>query len=967
MNAIPIATNQPPKASVLLVDDRSANLLALRTLLDEMGYPLVEAGSGEEALRLMDGEEFAVVLLDVQMPTMDGFETATRIREQSRYGQTPIIFITAHDETRVTVERAYALGAVDFLMKPLIPVVLRAKVAGFVELFLKTEQVKEQAERLRQAERSQYERSLVEERQWFRVALGSIGDAVITIDAEGNVVTMNPVAENLTGWSQDEAKGQPLGRFFIIANEETRERVENPALRALSEQVLVGLTNHTLLIAKDGTERPIDYSAAPIKNEKGETIGVVLVFRDVGEQRRAARQVADSDARKTAILDSALDCIITIDHEGMVVDFNPAAEQTFGHRRTDVIGREMAELVVPPALRTAHRNGMARYLVAGEGPVLNRRIELTALRSDGTEFPVEVTITAIPGEQPFFTGYLRDITERKLAERAAAEQLRHAMLDAEIGIALTGNDSLRSMLQACAESLVRNLDGAFARIWTHDEANAVLDLQASAGLYTHLDGPHGRVPLGEFKIGLIAQERKPHLTNNVRGDPRVPEQEWAEREGLVAFAGYPLVVNYRLVGVMAMFARQPLSDATLTAMASAARGIALGIERKEMEDRLRQLVSDLSASDRRKDEFLATLAHELRNPLAPIRNGLQLMRIAGHQVETVLQARSMMERQLKQLVRLVDDLMDVSRITRGKLELRKERVPLSAIVNSAVETSRPVIDEMGHELTVGLPSQPIIVEADFTRLAQVFLNLLNNAAKYSDRGGRITLTAECQASDIVISVRDAGIGIDADHLPHIFDLFAQVDRSLEKSRGGLGIGLTLVRRLVEMHGGNIVARSEGVGKGSEFVVRLPAVVESAPARSPDGRDDPSASKSSLRILVVDDNKDSADSLAMMLRVMGNDARTAYDGQQGVDVAREFRPDVVLLDIGMPKLNGYEACRRIRQQAWSADVSIIAMTGWGQEEYRRRSQEAGFDQHMVKPVDPHDLLKILAGISTRTRA
>jgi CheY-like chemotaxis protein len=288
-----------------------------------------------------------------------------------------------------------------------------------------------------------------------------------------------------------------------------------------------------------------------------------------------------------------------------------------------------------------------------------------------------------------------------------------------------------------------------------------------------------------------------------------------------------------------------------------------------------------------------------------------------------------MDRQLGQMVRLVDDLLDVSRIRQGKLELRRE--------------------------------QPILVDADPTRLAQVFANLLNNSAKYMNRGGRIWLTAERQGNDVVVSVKDTGIGIAADQLPWLFQMFSQVDSSLERSQGGLGIGLTLVKRLVEMHGGQIEVRSEGLGQGAEFVVRLPVVVAAPGRRAAGATDEPAAPKSSLRILIVDDNRDAADSLVMLLRIMGNDTRTAYDGQEGVEVAGEFRPDVILPDIGLPKLDGYEACRRIREQSWGKDVVLIAVTGWGQEEDRRLSHEAGFDYHMVKPVDPQDLMKLLAGL------
>ena len=386
---------------------------------------------------------------------------------------------------------------------------------------------------------------------------------------------------------------------------------------------------------------------------------------------------------------------------------------------------------------------------------------------------------------------------------------------------------------------------------------------------------------------------------------------------------------------------------------------------RDITERKRQAEA-LQEADRRKDEFLATLAHELRNPLASIRNGLQLMRLTGAGGEALEPTRAMMDRQLTQLVRLVDDLMDVSRITRGKIELRKERIQLATVIDSAVETSRPLIQKMDHELTVALPAQPVEMDADLIRLAQVFSNLLNNSAKYSDRGGHIWLTAERAASEVVISVKDAGLGIAADQLPRIFELFTQVDRSLDKAQGGLGIGLSLVKGLVEMHGGSIEARSEGLGHGSEFAVRLPIVVEATAPRTSGNDTGTAAPPTLLRVLVVDDNQDGADSLTLILRLMGNDVCTAYDGRAAVNLATEFRPDVVLLDIGLPSLNGYEACQRIREQPWGKDIVIVAATGWGQEEDRRRSQEAGFDHHMVKPVDPQALMKLLAGLQAARR-
>jgi PAS domain S-box-containing protein len=376
--------------------------------------------------------------------------------------------------------------------------------------------------------------------------------------------------------------------------------------------------------------------------------------------------------------------------------------------------------------------------------------------------------------------------------------------------------------------------------------------------------------------------------------------------------------------------------------------------RKRAEEELRE-------ANRRKSEFLALLAHELRNPLAPLRNGLQVIRLASHDGAAVEQARTMMERQLGHMVRLIDDLLDLSRITNGKIDLRKERLDLAAAVQDAVEASRPLIEACGHELTVALPPQPVYVDGDRTRLAQVFANLLNNAAKYTDRGGRIGLAVERQGSDVVVTVRDTGVGIPADVLPKVFDMFTQAERSLERSQGGLGIGLSLVRGLVELHGGRVEAHSAGPGRGSEFVVRLPVLLTPACAPRPEGGAGPNGRPSKYRILVVDDNEDSAVSLGLMLQIMGHDTQAAHDGLAAVEAAAAFRPDVVLLDIGLPRLNGYDACRRIREQPWGAGMVLIALTGWGQDDDKRRSKEAGFNFHMVKPVDPAALEKLLAGL------
>ena len=376
----------------------------------------------------------------------------------------------------------------------------------------------------------------------------------------------------------------------------------------------------------------------------------------------------------------------------------------------------------------------------------------------------------------------------------------------------------------------------------------------------------------------------------------------------------------------------------------------------------RQLAEELREAHRRKDEFLAMLAHELRNPLAPIRNSLHILRLAGQDDPTVRRTGEMMERQVVQMVRLVDDLLEVSRITRGKIELRPERVDVATVVRSAGETSRPPIDAAGHHLRLELPPEPLLLEGDPVRLAQVFANLLNNAAKYTPAGGRIALTVRREGAMVAVAVRDTGIGIPVDMLPRVFDLFTQVDRHARQAQGGLGIGLTLVKTLVEMHGGRVEAHSDGPGRGSEFVVRLPLAAAGAPAEAP-AAPRVAGVLAPRRVLVVDDNRDSGESLGMLLQLLGADVRIVYDGPAALEAVGTYRPAVVLLDIGMPGMDGHEVARRIRQQPELEDVTLVALTGWGQEQDRRASRSAGFDYHLVKPADLPAIEALLKSLET----
>jgi signal transduction histidine kinase/ActR/RegA family two-component response regulator len=368
-------------------------------------------------------------------------------------------------------------------------------------------------------------------------------------------------------------------------------------------------------------------------------------------------------------------------------------------------------------------------------------------------------------------------------------------------------------------------------------------------------------------------------------------------------------------------------------------------------------VHDARLADRRKDDFLATLAHELRNPLAPVRNAVEILRVKRPADADIARSSDVIARQVTQMARLLDDLLDVSRITRDKLELRKQPVTLDAVVESAVETSRPLLDAAGHRLEIALP-KPIYVDGDPTRLAQIFANLLNNAAKYTPRGGSIRLTAERRGNWVVVSVKDNGIGFAPEMRPRLFEMFSQAAPALDRSQGGLGIGLSLVKALTEMHGGSVEAHSDGPGQGSEFLVRLPVMApDSIRGTTSAAAEQETSAGIRRRLLVVDDLKDAADSLAALLRMLGHEVHVAYDGEQGVAAARRLKPEVVFLDLGMPRLNGYEACRIIRSD-FGQEVFLVALTGWGQDDDRRRSAAAGFDRHLVKPVEPQAVTDML---------
>jgi PAS domain S-box-containing protein len=678
----------------------------------------------------------------------------------------------------------------------------------------------------------------------------------------------------------------------------------------------VGLANHTILIAKDGKERPIGDSAAPIKNDRGETIGVVLVFRDVSEEQLAAEA-----ARRNRDIFRLVHQIGRIGHWewNSLTDENkwsPEIEALYGLEPGTFEGTyEAWAKLLHPDDRARAEEDVRRAPQTGQ-----YLSEFRVIWPDGSIHWLEARAHVFNDEhdKPVrIMGVNMDITHRKQQEEA----LRTSEL------------RWRTMAEA-----LPNL------VWT-DLPDGQCDwLSSQWRKYTG-------IPENEL-LGIRWLETVVH--------PDDRERTMACWQAACADQGdYDLEYRIRRYdGEYHWFKT---------------RGVPIRDDQRkivywfgtctDIED-VKRLEAALREADRRKDEFLATLAHELRNPLAPIRNSIELLRHAADDPAVMADARTIMERQLGHLVRLVDDLLDISRVTSGKLRLRKERVALASAVHSAVEETRGLIETSGHELTITLPPEEVLLDADPTRLAQIFSNLLNNAAKYTEKGGHIWLTAELRDGDISVSVRDTGIGIAAEHLPHIFEMFSQVTPALERSQGGLGIGLALVRGLVELHGGTIEAHSSGPGMGSEFNVRLPIVDRPSAPQPQEAEDtrDKSPRGPRRRILVVDDNADAVNSLAMVLRRMGHDIHTAQDGLEAVHAAATFRPEVILLDIGLPKMNGYDVAQQIRQQPWDKKVAIIAVSGWGQEEDKRRALEAGFDHHLTKPVDPAALSRLLALIA-----
>jgi PAS domain S-box-containing protein len=784
----------------------------------------------------------------------------------------------------------------------------------------------------------------------FRLVTDAVSESVWDVDIATGRTWISESMRSAFGDAEAEREAHE-DAWRLRQHPDDRARVAAEFQRVLAG----GGTDWTVeyrLQKSDGSFAHVLDRARILRDASGTPVRIVGATLDISERKQAE----EARARLAAIVESSDDAIVSKSLDGTILSWNSGAERLFGYRAEEAIGQHIT-LVIPPE-RHSEETAILERIARGQRV---EHFETVRRSKRGRELYVSLTISPVRDAAGRIIGaskVARDVTARRLAEETLRKQSQGLRLLWESASALLTTEEPGAMMRALFDRIAQHIElDALLHFVPTDHGDAMM-LGSHAGITEEDARAIARLPIHESACGRVAQTREPIVASHVQ-DSQEPLFQLLRSNRVRAYFCTPLVAEGRLLGTLSFGSRRrdAFGADELEFLQTISHYVTIACERW-------RLLEELRNTDRRKDEFLATLAHELRNPLAPIRNALQIMALSDERAG-LEHARTMMERQLGQLVRLIDDLLDVSRITMGKLELRKERVTLASILESAVETSLPLIEGAGHTLHVAATREPVYLDADPVRLAQVFSNLLNNAAKYTERGGRIDVEIAQHGGEVVVTVSDTGTGIPPEALPGVFDMFAQVDRSLERTQGGLGIGLTLVKRLVDMHGGRVEVRSEGRDKGTQVSVTLSVVAASRAAEARSMRK-LGAGSFRFRILVADDNIDAADSLAMMLRMMGNQVRTVHDGAQAIQEAEAFRPDLLLLDIGMPRVSGYDAARRIRAQRWGAGMVLVALTGWGQDEDKRLAREAGFDRHFTKPVSPSDLEKLLSMLSREPR-
>jgi PAS domain S-box-containing protein len=772
------------------------------------------------------------------------------------------------------------------------------RVVGFVAAIVSTAEQRRAQEDLRKSE------------ERLRLALEGARQGTWDWDLAGGRVSWDERCAVVFGWRR--AAVVTWEDHVGVAHPDDRESLAQAAEAALREHAR--LDHEHRIVARDGSVRWVQVRGRGSYDAAGAPFRMSGTVVDVTERKRLEHALRDSEARFRQLAEAIPHIAFTATPEGNVEYVNSQWHTFSGRPEDESFGLGWLQVLHPEDYAAAYR-GWIHSLRSGEPFEAEYRFR----GADGSfrwHLCRALPVRDEAGRIARWVGTSTDVHEqRQLTDQLATERglLDAVFASSPIGIAVLDREGrflrVNEVLSAIDGVAVADHAGRPAR-------------DAAPGLWGALESLYRQVLASAQPVTNYGVSRQTPGGGAVR--------HWLAN-------GYPIGTRDGIAGV----------------------GIAVVdiTEQKRTQEALERSEEALRAADRRKDEFLATLAHELRNPLNPIRSAVQVLRTRGVKEPEQDWSRDVIDRQVDHLTRLIDDLLDISRISRGKLELRREPVELGEVLRGALEANRPLVEQLGHNVSIELPQEPLYLDGDLVRLTQVFLNLLNNAAKYTERGGRIWLTARREGGQVVVSVRDSGVGIAPEKLPHLFEMFYQVDRSLERAQGGLGIGLSLVKQLVSMHGGRVAVRSEGVGKGSEFRVELPLTAAPAAIARPAA---PAAAgrPRKRRVLVVDDNADSASSLALVLQLAGHDVDTASDGEEALWKAEQTKPEVVLLDIGMPKLNGYEVCRRIRSQPWGRQMLLVAQTGWGQQEDRRRTHEAGFDAHLVKPIDPPSLERLM---------
>ncbi len=1017
---------------VLLVDDQPARLLTYESVLSGVGVTCVRALSGEEALGRLLKQSFALILLDVSMPVMDGFETARAIREHPRFEKTPIIFVTGVHVSELDTLRGYEVGAIDYISVPLVPEILRSKVALLVELYKRRAELEDLNRELQlaRAQLTQESRPSADttvprsvenphgDREWLAALLDSLNEEVYFTDTNQMYTYANPAAIRQFGHrlNQGLSVGALASSLEILrADGSPRSLEESPPLRSLQGEV-IRAEEHLVRNPQTGELRTRQVSSAPVRGASGEIVGAVSVVRDVTDERRIDASLRLTELRSRALLRLS-DTLRTITSP---IDLAYAASQILGETlKVSRCGYGTIDLVAETI--TVERDWNASGVVSLAGTLnfreygsyvddlkrgetvicpdarLDPRTREHSDRLEALQARAFVNVPLI--ENGDFVALLflnhaavREWTEEELGFiREVAERTRIAVERRRHEEAMAADLAITTLLRDLATREVS--DSAVTELSKEILSAAMAIVQADAGTLQLLDvqtqdlyfaATRGVAPaLVERFSRVNATSKSPcgvALSSGKRSFveydvPAAQDPDGTLRShfehGLRFGQSTPLITRSgRALGMISTHwgKRPTISERELRYLDLLSRQTADLVERAQAEQALRVSAQELRDADRRKDEFIAMLAHELRNPLVPIRTAIELLKKTGENPPLLETVRPMMERQVKHMVRLIDGLLDVSRVTSGRMELRRESVSLSTIITGAVEANRDALTQSGLALAVNIGRPDLIVDVDATRFTQILSNLLNNAAKFTPAGGHVSVSDSIDAGPggqrwLSVSVTDTGVGIDPEQLPRIFDLFAHAETAGRTRQGGLGIGLGLGRRLAEMHGGTLVAQSDGPGRGSTFVLRIPL---QEPTTSATIDSQPASALSGLRALVIDDTRDAADVMQMLLECEGAATEVAYDGASGIALARQKNPHVILLDIGMPDMDGYDTCRAIRQLP-GQNALIIALTGWGQEEVKQRALQAGFDAHLTKPVEPDKLTELIHQLRGRPGA